>query len=91
MTYTLVMNWGWFKHQDCRGAYSIHLDTCRVAKASPENQRSNKIQGYTEGFDSIESARQGALDDAKTRFEDTLKEYGFNQMVKVCKCAKENA
>jgi hypothetical protein len=88
VTYTLIMNWGWFKHQDCRGAYSIHLSTCRVAQGVERNRNSNKIQGYEEGLASIEEARAEAFGDASARFTDTLKEYGFEQMIKICKCAR---
>ena len=89
MTFTLIHNWGWFKHDDCRNAYSVHADTCRIAQNAEIKQRQNKIQGYETGFASVEDAIAGAQSDASCRFTDTLKQYGFKQMLKVCKCAKE--
>lgn len=88
MSYTLIHNWGWFKHEDCRNAYSVHADTCRIAQNADIKQRQNKIQYFETGFASVEHAIAGARADAECRFRDTLQEYGFKQMFKVCQCAK---
>lgn len=91
MTYTLIHNWGWFKHQDCRNAYSIHSSDCRIAQSAENNFRRNKIQGYETDIATLEDAKAEAMADASCRFTDTLKEYGFKQMLKICKCTKEIA
>lgn len=89
MSYTIIHNWGWFKHQDCRNAYSIHADECRIALMAENNLRNRKIQDYATNIASLEIAIEECLSDAKVRFTDTLKEFGFKQMLKICKCAKE--
>lgn len=88
MSFTLIHNWGWFKHDDCRNAYSVHADTCRIAQNADIKQRQNKIQCYETGFASVEDAIAGARSDAACRFADTLARFGFKQMLKVCQCAK---
>ena len=87
-TYTVIFNWGWFKHEDCRGAYSIHASDCRIALGAETNLRRNKIQGYVPDIFGFENAMAECLDDAKCRFTETLEKFGFKHMVKVCKCAK---
>ena len=83
MTYTVVCNWGWYEHDDCRNAYSVHNSDCKVTKRISKN-----IQGvWDDKFVTIENAIAGCIDDAGFRFEDALSKFGFWQMVTVCKCA----
>lgn len=91
MTFTVIYNWGWVKHEDCRNAYSIHLSDCKIAQAAEVNENKNKIQGYTDNLPTLEAAIADAEDDATCRFGETLRNYGFKQMVKICKCAKVGA
>lgn len=91
MTYTVIHNWGWFKHEDCRNAYSIHASNCRVAQSAETNRKRNKIQGYVTDLATLEDAKAECLDDAKCRFSETLQNFGFKQMLKICKCTKEIA
>ena len=83
MTYTVVCNWGWYDHQDCRNAYSVHNSDCKVTRSMSKN-----IQGvWDDKFVTIENAIVSCIDDAGFRFEDALSKFGFWQMVTVCKCA----
>jgi hypothetical protein len=88
MTYTVIFNWGWFKHEDCRNAYSIHASDCRIALAAETNRRRNKIQGFVTDIATLEDAKAECLDDANCRFTETLEKFGFKHMLKICKCAK---
>ena len=89
MTFTIIYNWGWYKHEDCRNAYSIHSSNCKIAQAAEKNEQKNKIQGFTENLSSLELAIADAKNDAICRFSEALATYGFKQMLKICKCAKE--
>jgi hypothetical protein len=83
MTYTVVCNWGWYDHDDCRNAYSVHNSDCKITKRISSN-----VQGiWDDKFATIENAIEGCIDDAEGRFTETLAKFGFWQMVKVCKCA----
>jgi len=83
MTYTVVCNWGWYEHDDCRNAYSVHNSDCKITKRISKN-----IQGvWDDKFVTIENAIVNCIDDAGFRFEDALSKFGFWQMVTVCKCA----
>ena len=91
MSFTVIYNWGWFKHEDCRNAYSIHSSDCKIAQAADVNERKNKIQGYTGNLPTLEAAIADAQDDAACRFNEAIQNYGFKQMLKICKCAMVGA
>ena len=91
MSYTLIHNWGWTKHEDCRNAYSVHASDCRIALAAETNQRKNKIQYFESGFATVDVAKAEAMSNASERFADALAQFGFKQMLKVCKCTKVGA
>lgn len=83
MTYTVVCNWGWYAHEDCRNAYSVHDSNCKITKS-----RSSKIQSvWDDEYLTVENAIAGCIDDANCRFQETLSKFGFWHMVTVCKCA----
>jgi len=82
-TFTVVYNWGWFKHEDCRNAYSVHDGECKFVKTR-DNYNSQGVYG---GHASIELAIADAHGDATCRFDEALEKFGFWHMVTVCKCA----
>jgi hypothetical protein len=82
-TFTVVYNWGWWEHEDCRNAYSVHDGDCKFVKT-----RNNfNSQGVDEGYVNVEAAIYGAYGDATCRFDEALAKFGFWHMIKVCKCA----
>ena len=86
MKYTIVANWGWMKHANCKGAYSLHSTECKVV-----NTRNDKnSQGILGEFDDVKTAVLTTYyDDTICRFSEALAEFGFWQMLIVCKCAME--
>jgi hypothetical protein len=83
MFYTVVANWGWVKHEDCRNAYSIHDTDCNFVKT----RNNTNSQGVWGKFLSVENAIADSYDNATERFDETLSKFGFWHMVTVCKCA----
>lgn len=86
MKYTIVQNWGWFKHDNCKGAFSLHSSDCKVVKT----RDMHNCQGTSGPFDDVKTAvEEMYFDAAVCRFVDVVKQYGFWQMVIVCKCSNE--
>ena len=84
MSYKVVSNWGWFKHLDCKDAYSVHQSDCGFLNT----RNDDNCQGVSEEYvDAKTAILTTYFDDTVCRFNDALKEFGFWQMVKVCKCA----
>lgn len=82
-TFTVVANWGWFKHEDCRNAYSVHDGDCKFVKT----RNNYNSQGVWGGFESAEAAIYDAHDEALGRFSEAVAQFGFWHMITVCKCA----
>jgi hypothetical protein len=82
-TFTVVYNLGWWEHEDCRNAYSVHDADCKFVKT----RNNYNCQGVYGNHDSVEIAIEDAYDEALGRFADAVKEFGFWHMIKVCKCA----
>ncbi len=82
-TFTVVYNWGWFKHEDCRNAYSVHDSDCNFVKT----RNDNNCQGVWGNLPTVEAAVSDAYGDATCRFDEALEKFGFWHMVTVCKCA----
>ena len=91
--FTVIYNWGWMKHEDCRNAYSVHAENCKVARAAEENEKRNRIQGYTSGIETIDQVWTWVEDDVMNRFYETYQKFGDNhvkkKMVKICACVKK--
>lgn len=86
-TFTVVYNLGWYEHEDCRNAYSVHDAECNFVKT-----RNNfNSQGVWGSHATVEEAIADAHDEATGRFAEALAEFGFWHMIKVCKCAGGNA
>ena len=86
MTYTVVQNWGWFKHDNCKGAYSLHSSDCKVVKTRDDYNS----QGTLGEFNDVKSAvDEMYFDAAVCRFVEEVKQFGFWQMVTICKCSNE--
>jgi hypothetical protein len=86
MKYTIVANWGWWKHDNCKGAYSLHNSNCKVVKSRDEYNS----QGIIGEFDDVKTAVLTTYqDDTVCRFDEALSQFGFWQMLTVCKCSME--
>jgi hypothetical protein len=86
-TFTVVYNSGWWEHEDCRNAYSVHDSECKFVKT----RNNYNCQGVWGSHNSVELAIEDSYFEARGRFAEALAEFGFWHMIKVCKCAGGNA
>lgn len=86
MKYSVIATWGWFKHENCKNAYSLHSADCKIPKqANDENS-----QGVFGEFDDVKTAIVDTLvNDTQARFDEALEKFGFWQMWTICKCSME--